>query len=127
MSVSDILKEEGLDNVSLRLEKHEFDRVSELPVPFIAYSDKKEEFVAIQEAENGHVKYYSGKSGRSLKMHWNQFNNEWSGAALIAFPKLQNADSRFKCNSRAHRKFSEKIQLGMGNPLGFKACRSTRR
>jgi ABC-type bacteriocin/lantibiotic exporter with double-glycine peptidase domain len=116
MSVSDILKEEGLDNVSLRLEKHEFDRVSELPVPFIAYFDKKEEFVAIQEAENGHVKYYSGKSGRSLKMHWNQFNNEWSGAALIAFPKLQNADSRFKCNNQAPSQILRKNSIGDGEP-----------
>ena len=89
VSLMDAFDEWGIDNIALELPKSDFERIKELPFPFIAHiSDSEEDsnLVVVKSLVNQQIEYYNPLLGNIVEQ-WADFKNKWSGILLLAFNK----------------------------------------
>jgi len=104
-SVTDVLKEWGIDNASIQVDTK---RLNELPTPFIGVLKTDDTyFTAVKRIKDGKVIRYDSEKGH-IKEGIDDFLKKWNGISVIAEADEKSGENNYKKN----KKQEEASQIG---------------
>lgn len=101
-AVHDVLKEYRVDNMVLQVDK---EKLNEIPLPFIAHMrGKTNGFIHVTAVTADTIVYTKSKSfTRSESISRKQFEEEWSGIALLAEAGKEAGEKEYKVNLKKEK------------------------
>ncbi len=94
LSISDILKGYGVDNIAVRLNTQRF---TELPLPFLAHMknsrSRRDFFVIVNKVENGRINLYDPETQKKSWISTEEFEKHYNGTVL-AVEAVENAKEK---------------------------------
>ena len=98
LCVSDSLTKWNVPNAAGKIE---LDKIDELPIPFLAYINGRENpLVIVTQVTTTTIEYYSKKYDKSITLSKADFLKSWAGIYLIAEPTVQSGEKDFELNKR---------------------------
>jgi uncharacterized membrane protein len=101
-AVHDVLKDYGVDNMVLQVDK---EKLNEVPLPFIAHMrNKTNGFITVTAVTTDAVVYTRSKSfKKNESISRKQFEEEWSGVALLAEVEDGAGEKEYKANLKKEK------------------------
>lgn len=114
LCVSDILKEYGVDNISLKCTPG---KLSAFPLPLVAHirrvTDGKPGYTVINSIEQNKIQCYDAEKKRWLWMSKEKFSERWSGIVLLAETGEGAGEKEYLRNKAEERRKKSAILTGM--------------
>lgn len=104
-SLSETLHKWKIDNVSLKLE---FDKLKQLPVPFIAHTKNAAESFIVVTSVNGTINYVD-RIGRNRRLSQEQFIDQWTNTVLLA--EKNNGSGERNYNQQRRKELLNNLQI----------------
>lgn len=98
LSIADSLKQWHIDNIVLKTNE---EKLAELPLPFIAHTNKKG-FITIRAINNNYITYTDNNNvgSKTITTSINDFITQWSGIVLLAEKNELSGEKLYKENHR---------------------------
>jgi len=109
-ALHDVLKEYGVDNMVLQVDKEKLD---EIPLPFIAQMrGKTNGFITFTQVTDDRVSYTANNSlSKTKAISRKQFEEDWSGVALLAEKTEQAGEKDFETNLKKEKLLQWRMPL----------------